>query len=199
MSEIVITSITVNVCSLENCTLVAVSWFVLRTSRERAPCNSESSQPVKVYSPLIKSTFWNMGYYDQPHWNTSDSIFIRSRSRSVNSDRSYPVEICNVNLRIHIWINAAQLYKSTALYILHSRLTLSTFTILSIESALNNFTVLDSCNLECNCRNASRFSPVCGKDLITYYSPCHAGCAGFDSVSNTYSDCACMTPGKWGV
>ena len=35
----------------------------------------------------------------------------------------------------------------------------------------------DTCSVQCGCSNI-QFSPVCGADSITYFSPCYAGCAG---------------------
>lgn len=37
------------------------------------------------------------------------------------------------------------------------------------------FSLDNACNNGCGC-SRSEFSPICGVDGITYYSPCHAGC-----------------------
>lgn len=33
-----------------------------------------------------------------------------------------------------------------------------------------------SCNANCKCERETNYQPVCGENMITYYSPCHAGC-----------------------
>ncbi|XP_059154805.1 solute carrier organic anion transporter family member 2A1-like isoform X2 [Physella acuta] len=48
------------------------------------------------------------------------------------------------------------------------------------------------CNRDCDCKDESYF-PVCGQDGITYYSPCLAGCSGFDKV---YTNCTCVPGGE---
>ncbi|XP_064619555.1 uncharacterized protein LOC135482995 [Lineus longissimus] len=57
-----------------------------------------------------------------------------------------------------------------------------------------NFT--ESCNRQCDC-GIDYFSPVCGSDDITYYSPCHAGCSDFNStISQTaFQNCSCIPDG----
>ncbi|CAH1258248.1 SLCO1B3 [Branchiostoma lanceolatum] len=73
------------------------------------------------------------------------------------------------------------------------------------ENATNGITLQAQCNTACNC-SAERFDPVCGTDWMTYYSPCHAGCAGTTytgPLATNYTDCSCVvaptfsaTPGK---
>lgn len=49
------------------------------------------------------------------------------------------------------------------------------------------------CNLGCHCDYVS-YTPVCGEDLQTYISPCHAGCLveSVEDDTKTYKDCACI-------
>uniref|UniRef100_A0A0A9ZGZ8 Solute carrier organic anion transporter family member n=1 Tax=Lygus hesperus TaxID=30085 RepID=A0A0A9ZGZ8_LYGHE len=49
----------------------------------------------------------------------------------------------------------------------------------------------------CECDH-SKFSPICGDDGKTYYSPCHAGCTNITILDGTiaeYSECGCMGDG----
>ncbi|KAK7502290.1 hypothetical protein BaRGS_00006243 [Batillaria attramentaria] len=48
------------------------------------------------------------------------------------------------------------------------------------------------CNSNCGC-HLRTFSPVCGADGITYFSPCHAGCLGKENVTlQTFGNCNCI-------
>lgn len=46
-----------------------------------------------------------------------------------------------------------------------------------------------ACNFNCLCTETD-MEPVCGNNGLTYFSPCHAGCADFSSRSN-FTNCAC--------
>ncbi|XP_032243655.1 solute carrier organic anion transporter family member 4A1 [Phoca vitulina] len=52
-----------------------------------------------------------------------------------------------------------------------------------------------ACNAPCACQ-PERYSPVCGSDSLTYYSPCHAGCGGEAAAGvgghKVYRDCSCV-------
>ncbi|KPI94972.1 Solute carrier organic anion transporter family member 5A1 [Papilio xuthus] len=45
-----------------------------------------------------------------------------------------------------------------------------------------------ACNFNCLCTETD-MEPVCGNNGLTYFSPCHAGCAAFSSRSN-FTNCA---------
>ncbi|XP_041974935.1 solute carrier organic anion transporter family member 5A1 [Aricia agestis] len=47
-----------------------------------------------------------------------------------------------------------------------------------------------ACNFNCLCADTD-MEPVCGNNGLTYFSPCHAGCAAFSSRSN-FTNCACV-------
>ncbi|XP_073847715.1 solute carrier organic anion transporter family member 74D-like [Musca autumnalis] len=58
----------------------------------------------------------------------------------------------------------------------------------------NMLTTTLGCNSACHC-DYVRYMPVCGEDMITYISPCHAGCKREHMDSNgikTYYDCSCI-------
>ncbi|CAG9135206.1 unnamed protein product [Plutella xylostella] len=47
-----------------------------------------------------------------------------------------------------------------------------------------------ACNFNCLCTETD-MEPVCGNNGLTYFSPCHAGCAAFSSREN-FTNCACV-------
>ncbi|RVE48168.1 hypothetical protein evm_007228 [Chilo suppressalis] len=47
-----------------------------------------------------------------------------------------------------------------------------------------------ACNFNCLCTETD-MEPVCGNNGLTYFSPCHAGCAAFSSRYN-FTNCACV-------
>ncbi|XP_033726691.1 solute carrier organic anion transporter family member 4A1-like [Pecten maximus] len=62
-------------------------------------------------------------------------------------------------------------------------------------SFLGNF-VTDSCHSNCGC-SQEEFSPICGRDGLTYYSPCYAGCQTVvkDVDNMQYYNCTCIGNG----
>lgn len=58
---------------------------------------------------------------------------------------------------------------------------------------IQHITSNSTCNLGCHCDYVS-YAPVCGEDLETYISPCHAGCLSeiMDNDKKIYTDCACI-------
>jgi len=48
------------------------------------------------------------------------------------------------------------------------------------------------CNMNCSCSLAN-MNPVCGPDKLTYFSPCHAGCA--TATKSKAFNCSCIDPG----
>ncbi|CAH1238041.1 SLCO4C1 [Branchiostoma lanceolatum] len=54
--------------------------------------------------------------------------------------------------------------------------------------------LLSDCNSNCSC--TTYYNPVCGRNGLTYFSPCHAGCAEHDFQKQTYSTCYCVGPDR---
>ncbi|XP_060805565.1 solute carrier organic anion transporter family member 5A1 isoform X1 [Amyelois transitella] len=48
-----------------------------------------------------------------------------------------------------------------------------------------------ACNFNCLCTETD-MEPVCGNNGLTYFSPCHAGCAAFSSSRANFTNCACV-------
>ncbi|CAG9581511.1 unnamed protein product [Danaus chrysippus] len=62
------------------------------------------------------------------------------------------------------------------------------FHVSNVEPFKVNLTA--ACNFNCLCTETD-MEPVCGNNGLTYFSPCHAGCAAFSSRSN-FTNCACV-------
>ncbi|XP_077488077.1 solute carrier organic anion transporter family member 74D-like [Amblyomma americanum] len=62
--------------------------------------------------------------------------------------------------------------------------------------------LLDTCNVDCNC-NTQIYEPVCSSNrMISYFSPCHAGCKSVGTTSSNmtiYKDCSCVAQGNQGA
>ncbi|KAL1435752.1 hypothetical protein MTO96_010537 [Rhipicephalus appendiculatus] len=62
--------------------------------------------------------------------------------------------------------------------------------------------LLEKCNVDCNC-NTQIYEPVCSSNkMMSYFSPCHAGCrsTGTSPMNVTiYKDCSCISGGDHGV
>ncbi|XP_037866801.1 solute carrier organic anion transporter family member 5A1 isoform X2 [Bombyx mori] len=54
-----------------------------------------------------------------------------------------------------------------------------------------------ACNLNCLCTETD-MEPVCGNNGLTYFSPCHAGCAKFSSHRSNFTNCACVHENSMG-
>lgn len=50
------------------------------------------------------------------------------------------------------------------------------------------------CNKDCDC-STRVFTPVCGPDSKSYFSPCTAGCSIFNSRNQTFENCSCFNGG----
>ncbi|XP_012944388.1 solute carrier organic anion transporter family member 4A1 [Aplysia californica] len=48
-----------------------------------------------------------------------------------------------------------------------------------------------SCNANCSCGTGT-LEPLCTDSGLVYFSPCHAGCTGYNSSSKMYTDCLCF-------
>nr|CAB3266355.1 solute carrier organic anion transporter family member 4A1-like [Phallusia mammillata] len=57
------------------------------------------------------------------------------------------------------------------------------------QSIVSSHDFSSTCNSLCHC-TTDHYSPVCGENSVTYFSPCFAGCTG--SLNQTYTDCSCI-------
>lgn len=48
----------------------------------------------------------------------------------------------------------------------------------------------ENCNHDCNC--GQYFTPICGENGITYFSPCYAGCQNVSASGSSYMACQCI-------
>ncbi|OWF36138.1 Solute carrier organic anion transporter family member 4C1 [Mizuhopecten yessoensis] len=49
-----------------------------------------------------------------------------------------------------------------------------------------------SCNSNCSC-SSEFYQPVCSDQHVHYFSPCHAGCQGYNADRSKYTNCSCLT------
>lgn len=57
---------------------------------------------------------------------------------------------------------------------------------------IEKFNLSSECNRECEC-SINFIQPICGRDQITYFSPCYAGCTQSDEPnSNFFYSCSCI-------
>lgn len=60
------------------------------------------------------------------------------------------------------------------------------------DRALNVVNLTSFCNIDCMC-SMEHYKPVCGADNLTYFSSCHAGCAGISTGGQkVYQNCSCI-------
>nr|XP_033340979.1 solute carrier organic anion transporter family member 74D-like isoform X1 [Megalopta genalis]XP_033340980.1 solute carrier organic anion transporter family member 74D-like isoform X1 [Megalopta genalis] len=83
-----------------------------------------------------------------------------------------------------------------------STVIISVLTLTSCEkkpivgsNAKGEISLLQYCNRHCGCSKDAEFHPICDdRKMVTYYSPCHAGCTTSEikDGSTIYSDCLCL-------
>lgn len=70
----------------------------------------------------------------------------------------------------------------------------------SSSSSIDSYNLTSTCNKDCEC-STNFIEPICGRNGLTYFSPCFAGCSRFKSNNITiyqqnkysYSSCSCIT------
>ncbi|XP_078038590.1 solute carrier organic anion transporter family member 74D isoform X2 [Augochlora pura] len=83
-----------------------------------------------------------------------------------------------------------------------STVIISVLTLTSCEkkpivgsNAKGEIILLQYCNRNCGCSKDAEFHPICdSRKMVTYYSPCHAGCTTSEIKDGitVYSDCLCL-------
>ncbi|RNA06348.1 solute carrier organic anion transporter family member 5A1, partial [Brachionus plicatilis] len=95
--------------------------------------------------------------------------------------------LCGILVLIFIGCPNIKMAGTTASY------SSNKYTLLeSKKIEIEKFNLSSECNRECSC-STSFIEPVCGRNQITYSSPCYAGCTKFDSHNKkVFYTCKCV-------
>ena len=79
-------------------------------------------------------------------------------------------------LLLQSWLPLLLLLALLSLLVLMFLLYASLYLYSNPDSFDGMVNLKSACNSECHCPEETVYSPLCGPDGITYFSPCHAGC-----------------------